>query len=185
MNDRKVTFRQDILKMKVKVFTFIFTLFISFPLLISAQDDTYPTEERLFYIARSKNNNLVCYDVNLQDGKLNTKHPLNVYWLNREKNPGKTNGLSVIEDKFAYGYKLISEGDDTCEITLNAYPKRPLTISKKGGKYVCLMEIDKHIATLNSLYVKAKPNNSISVEYVELQGNALDTQQSVSERVKK
>ena len=89
------------------------------PQIIHSQENTYPTPERLFYIARSLNKNLVCYDANIVNGKLKNKDPLNVYWVNREENPGKTNELSYIQRKMAYGYKLISQGDDTCEVTLS------------------------------------------------------------------
>ena len=78
------------------------------------EEGTYPTVGRLFHIARSVNKNLVCYDVNLRDGKLDTHDPLNVYWVNREKHPGETNGLSYIQRKMAYGYKLISASDNAC-----------------------------------------------------------------------
>ena len=37
---------------------------------------TYPTPDRLFHIARSLNRNLVCYDANQTNGKLDTKSPL-------------------------------------------------------------------------------------------------------------
>ena len=125
-------------------------------------DSTYPTAERLFHIARSLNKNLVCYDVNLENGKLNTKSPLNIYWVNREERVGETNGLSYFQRKMAYGYKLVSEGDDTSEVTLTAYSGKKLTI-----------------------YVKGKPNNPLGVEYVELQGTAINTGVKVTERVKK
>ena len=51
-------------------------------------NSTYPTPNRLFHIARSLNRNLVCYDANQANGKLDTKEPVKVYWLNREKEPG-------------------------------------------------------------------------------------------------
>lgn len=62
-------------------------------------NSTYPTPDRLFHIARSLNRNLVCYDANQTNGKLDTKEPIKVYWLNREMEPGKTNGLSFIQKK--------------------------------------------------------------------------------------
>lgn len=148
-------------------------------------ENTYPTPERLFYIARSANKNLVCYDINLENGKLNTQSPLNVYWVNREEHPGKTSGLTYIQRKMAYGYKLVSEGDDSCDITLSAYPTKKLTICKRGSKYVCLATIDNQQAILESLYVKAKSGNPLSVEYVELQGVTTNTGTNVTERVKK
>lgn len=80
-------------------------------------NSTYPTPDRLFHIARSLNRNLVCYDANQANGKLDTKEPVKVYWLNREKEPGKTNGLSFIQKKMAYGYKVVSVAEHTCTIT--------------------------------------------------------------------
>ena len=87
-------------------------------------NSTYPTPDRLFHIARSLNRNLVCYDANQTNGKLDTKEPIKVYWLNREMEPGKTNGLSFIQKKMAYGYKVVSVAEHTCTITLTAYPER-------------------------------------------------------------
>lgn len=158
---------------------------IATPYASNPEENTYPTAERLFYIARSANRNLVCYDVNQENGKLNTQTPLNVYWVNREEHPGKTNGLSYFQRKMAYGYKLISQGDDSSEVTLSAYPAKKLTICKRDSKYVCLVTIDNQQAILQSLYVKAKPGNPLSVEYVELQGVTTDTGIKVTERVKK
>lgn len=164
----------------ILLFSIIATSYASNP-----EENTYPTADRLFYIARSANRNLVCYDVNLENGKQNTQTPLNVYWVNREEHPGKTNGLSYFQRKMAYGYKLISQGDDSSEVTLSAYPAKKLTICKRDSKYVCLVTIDNRQAILQSLYVKAKPGNPLSVEYVELQGVTTDTGIKVTERVKK
>ena len=170
----------------------ILIILLSCCLLISASvsaanpdEDTYPTAERLFHIARSTNKNLVCYDINLENGKLNTKSPLNVYWVNREERPGETNGLSYFQRKMAYGDKLVSTGDDSAEVTLSAYPAKVLTICWKDGEYICLATIDNQQAKLESLYVKTKPSNPLGVEYVELQGIATDTGTKVTERIKK
>lgn len=148
-------------------------------------ENTYPTAERLFYIARSANKNLVCYDINLENGRLNTQSPLNVYWVNREEHPGRTNGLSFFQRKMAYGYKVVSTGDDFSEVTLSAYPAKKLMIRRQDSHYICQTTIDNHPAILQSLYVKAKEGNPLSVEYVELQGTTIDTGEKVMERVKK
>ena len=100
-------------------------------------NSTYPTPDRLFHIARSLNRNLVCYDANQTNGKLDTKEPIKVYWLNREMEPGKTNGLSFIQKKMAYGYKVVSIAEHTCTITLTAYPEKKLTICREGDHFVC------------------------------------------------
>lgn len=167
------------------ILTFLAVWFMFVPLHSRAQGNTYPTPERLFHIERNKNRNLVCYDINLKEGKLNTKEPLNIYWINREENPGEKKNLSGIQRRFAYGFKLRSSGNDTAEVTLTAYPGRILTIRKWNGKYVCTVEIDNKTAILQSLYVKAKEGSFTSVEYVELRGVTIDSGQLVTERVSK
>lgn len=152
---------------------------------VDPDGDTYLTAERLFHIARSVNKNLVCYDVNLVEGKMDTHEPLKVYWVNREERPGETNGLSFFQRKMAYGYKLVSEGDDASVCTLNAYPERELTISRHEGRYVCLMMIDGKRSILQSLYVKVNPKNPLDVEYVELRGKSVAGNQPVTERIKR
>jgi len=152
---------------------------------VAGPDSTYRTPERLFHIARSLNRNLVCYDINLSNGQLNPKEPVKVYWVNREKEPGKSNGLSFIEKKMAYGYKVVSMEGQTCTITLTAYPKKELTISREGNRHVCHAKINDRPALLQSLYVKASPNNPLHVEYVELRGITVDTGTAVTEKVRK
>ncbi|MCD8042091.1 MAG: DUF4833 domain-containing protein [Tannerellaceae bacterium] len=154
-----------------------------FPLFLSAQEKGVTSEKRLFHIERSKNRNLVCYDANLVEGKLDTKKPLDVYWVNQEDNPGHVNGLSGIEKRFAYGYKTVSQGEDSSRITLTAYPGRVLTVQRIEGRYVCTIEIDGQTAILEKLYVKAKPGNSLSVEYVELTGVDIASGETLFERV--
>ncbi|MDD6209096.1 MAG: DUF4833 domain-containing protein [Bacteroidales bacterium] len=176
--------------MKKRIFACIAValLLFSFAFVAEASDsegNTYPTPNRLFYIARSVNKNLVCYDVNLENGELNTRDPLNIYWVNREEHPGETNGLSYFQRKMAYGYKLVSAGNDSCVVTLTAYPDKELTICRQGSKYVSITTIDNQSAILKSLYVKADPNNPLSVEYVELQGVSVNTGQPLTEIVKK
>lgn len=148
-----------------------------------SQENTAPTPERLFHIERSKNRNIVCYDVRLVNGLPDEKDPLNVYWINGEESPGERKGLSAIQKRMAYGYKQISRDAESCRITLQAYPDRTLTLRQLEGKYVCTLQINGKEAILDRLYVKAKESNSLKVEYVELFGTTLDTRAAVSERV--
>ena len=149
---------------------------------VTPEEDTYPTPERLFYIARSLNRNLVCYDANLQEGKLDLEEPIEVYWLNRTDRPGYTNGLNFIQRKMAYGYKVKQKGNDVCQVTLSAYP-RDITIRKTGDSYQAFVDINGSPARLVSLFVQLKPNSSINVDYVELQGYSVSTGKRVTERI--
>ena len=148
--------------------------------------DTYHTKDRLFYITRSVNKNLVCYDANLVNGKLEADDPIKVYWINREEHPGEREGLTYIQRKLAYGYKLISREGNNYNCSLSAYPKRLITVTQDAnGNYVCYITINNERAILKSLYVKAHPKNSLKVEYVELRGISLKTNQKITERIKR
>lgn len=149
------------------------------------EENTYRTANRLFHIARSANRNLVCYDVKLKVDHLDPKEPLRVYWVDREEHPGKTDPLNYIQKKLAYGYKLISNNGDECVISLTAYPSRKLTIKRYKDDYACFMLIDNKPAILQSLYVKAHERNPLNVIYVELRGISVDTNEIVTERVKR
>ena len=64
-------------------------------------------------------------------------------------------------------------------------PVKKLTICREGDHFVCHVKIDNRQAILQSLYVKASPNNPLNVEYVELQGITTDTGVPVTEKVSK
>lgn len=148
------------------------------------EEDLYPTPQRVFHIARSLNKNVVCYDANIEEGKLNIDKPLNVYWLNREDQKGKTNGLNFIQRKMVYGYKVVTKGDDTSTVILSAYSKRELKIRRQGTHYVCQTTIDGKPAILEYIYVKVNDRNSLKVDYVELHGATLSSGKDVVEQIR-
>jgi hypothetical protein len=58
-----------------------------------------------------------------------------------------------------------------------------MKICKHEGKYVCMVSINGQMAILSFIYVKAKPSNSLLVEYVELNGLDIKTGATLKERV--
>lgn len=173
--------------MKHSILRKIFLFFLFVPLLLRAQSEghVYTTPERLFHIARSVNRNLVCYDVQLIQGKVSAEHPIKVYWLNREERPGARDGLSYIQRKWAYGYQAVRSASQQWTCTLKAYPKRSLTLTCHQGKWCCLVRIRQQEAILKSIYVKSRDHNPLKVEYVELKGCTLAGGRDVSERIYK
>lgn len=147
------------------------------------EGNLYLTPQRLFHIARSINRNLVCYDVNLVNGKLDMKKPLSVYWMNREERMGEKNGLNFFQRKMVYGYKVVAEGENSCTITLTAYSGKKFMICQQGGRYVCETTIDGKKAVLKYLYVKVSEHNPRGVDYVELHGETLSSKEEVVERI--
>ena len=147
-------------------------------------DNTYSTEARLFHIERSKNRNIVCYDLNTDATNiLDEKSPMLVYWVNREEYPGKHGPLSYIQKKLAYGYTVIGKQNGVITIELNAVKGRKITIEQNNQRYSCRMEINKQPSTLSKVYVKTKTSNSLQVEYIDIQGCSLETGALVTERI--
>lgn len=172
--------------MKLKVLAVAVLLACLFPVRMPAAEpegNLYLTPERLFHISRSVNRNLVCYDVNLVDGKLDEDEPLNVYWVNREERMGEKNGLNFFQRKMAYGYKVVAKGKGSSTVTLTAYPARKIEICRQGAGYACRTTINGKPAILQYMYVKVNDRNPLKVNYVELHGQTLSSKEEVTERI--
>jgi hypothetical protein len=149
-----------------------------------SKDDTYPNEKRLFHIERSKNKNIVCYDINTnKTGEPDEKKPLSVYWINREEHPGQQGELSYIQRKLAYGYTVLGKQNGIITIELNAAKNRKITIERNKQGYFCRIEINGQPSVLTKIYIKTKTSNSLQVEYVDVEGFDLVTGTPVTERI--
>jgi len=139
---------------------------------------------RLFHLERSKNRNVVCYDVNVTNGTLDAKNPVKVYWIRVEEG-GIKKDLSYLQRKLAYGYKVIAHKNNESTVILNAYDKMPVKICKRKGRWIAAISINGKEVKISKLYVKSKPNNSLRVEYVEIFGNYTSSGAHVSKRIVK
>ena len=154
------------------------------PVALPNDDNTYSTEKRLFHIERSKNRNIVCYDLNTDTtGAPDEKKPLSVYWINREEHPGRRGDLSYIQEKLAYGYTVTGKQNGVIIIELNAVKDRKITVEHNERKFFCRIEINRQPSALQKIYIKTKTNNSLQVEYVDIQGFDLATGLLVTERI--
>ena len=140
---------------------------------VVAQVKTSP----LFFIARSKNANVVHYDARLTaDGKLDPKEPVIVYWVMLAED-GRRKELSWIEKKKAYGFEI--EPDPSAKgfkMTLVADPQRPITVKQERDAVRAEGVIDGRPAVLEKMYIKASDGlTGPKVEYLELYGKDLQT----------
>lgn len=158
------------------------TCFLIFPCILFAGDEINNSENRLFHVERSKNRNIVCYDVKIINNFLD-KEPVDVYWINMEEKAGEKSGLSNLQKKLAFGYKLITKGSESADIALNACPNRKMKICKNGNKFECIIDICNQAAILQKIFVKTKDKNHIKVEYVELTGVNLASGELINEKI--
>ena len=142
-------------------------------------------EFRIFYITRSKNQNIVCYDARFKsNGQIDTSEPVHAYWINQTDKPGEKSDLSYIQNKLAYGYSSSINNKNEIEISLVAFPDRKLRIHSAGpGKAEGRMRINGTEAVLNRIHVEADPSNSLRVLYVDLFGQNPENGKAITERI--
>lgn len=140
------------------------------------------SDGRLFHFERSKNKNIVCYDIQLKDGNLNLKDPCDVYWL-RLETTGVRKELSYIEQRFGYGYKVKSKSPNEAIIQLTAYKDLPVKICKRQNKWVAVVALQGQETILEKIYVKSHPDNSLKVQYVEITATSISTGQKIIHRI--
>jgi len=138
-------------------------------------------DEKLFHVRRNLNRNIIVYDACLNDGKLNVKDPIHVYWKNLEHNPVTTNELNFIQRKLAYGYSIISCQEGKATIKLKAYKERPLRVYCHEGKWVAVTTINGAECILTEIYAHCL--SKTSCEYLELHGKRLAGGQKEVEKV--
>lgn len=137
--------------------------------------------DRLFFVSRNLNRNIIVYDIRLNNGALDVDEPLHVYWYNQEKNPVTTNELNYIQRKLAYGYSVQKKGNNEVTIKLKAYGERPVRICKHKGEWVAITKINGKDCILTEIYAQC-PNRR-SCDYLELKGKALSDGSAQKERV--
>ena len=124
--------------------------------------------ERLFVFERSTNKNYICYDVNIKDGKLNTKEPVHAYWIRAEEG-GEKKQLSYLQFNFAFGYKVDSKKADEVTIHLTPYKNLPIRITKRGGKWIALVTMEGQEMVVSKFFAQMK-GESLTCLYVDVTG---------------
>lgn len=141
-------------------------------------------QQRLFHIDRSRNKNIVCYDVNLDGNKLHKKKPVIEYW-ERLAEDGRRESLSFFEKQFAFGYHVIKADETEAIVKLKAYKKREVRIHMHKGKWIASTIINGKECRLTRIKVKSIPPKDLKVEYVELCGTTLKGNKEEVERIEK
>lgn len=140
--------------------------------------------ETLFCIERSKNANVVCYDVRLDDDRQpHADRPVSVYWILHAED-GRRDKLSWLEKK-AYGFEITKKPSrGSFRMRLSAFPKRELSVARAGGRFRAQLSIDGRPAYLTSIFVKTKERGiRPQVVYVELHGTDVENSKKRVERI--
>jgi len=141
----------------------------------SSPKDTLPTprtENMLFFLQRDPDENTVIYQLNYDnEGKLDQRNPVKGSWI-RYTEGGKCRELTGIENRFAYGVRCKSLGNDEFEIRLAAYKKLPLYLkrSEEDHKYKIYIRDEGKDYLLKRVFVRVNGGSFWfpRVQYIDL-----------------
>lgn len=152
--------------------------------------DTFPVprfnNRTQFYVQRTPNTNTIMYELNMKDGVINEDNPVHVYWI-RYAEGGKTQELSYIQRKFAYGVKVSKIADEKFKLLFAAYDKIPFYLMKStAGIFHTYVELDGKMVVLKRLYIRIDPGGTFwapNVKYVEFKGTEVASGKEVVKRI--
>ncbi len=142
--------------------------------------------ESLFVIARSKNANVVHYDVRLKGARFDADEPVAAYWVLHAEG-GRREALSFFERRLAYGFSAkMAPGGDALSLCLQAFPRRVLSVRRDArGRCRAHVTIAGEAATLDRIFVATDERGvTPSVRYLDLLGVSLAARTSVTERIR-
>lgn len=138
----------------------------------------------LFAIERSKNKNVVRYDLRLdKSGVYDVRRPLDVYWSMLAED-GRRLELSAFERR-AYGFELLPHAKPTeLGVRLVAVKGRPLSVRRRDGVFRAEIPIGGQLAFLDSIFVATREVAPLPrVLYVELRGRRIGDECPLRERL--
>jgi hypothetical protein len=141
------------------------------------------TQVPLFTIERSVNGNVVHYDAQLKDGKLDPQQPVVAYWILSEN--GKRQELNVLERLKAYGFSIRPDKEpEAYRMTLVADKKKEIRVFRMGAAVRAEAMIGACEAYLQKIFIVSKKSFMINLpEYADMIGNDMSTGMECHERV--
>jgi len=167
----------------LKLFIIIFFGILNFTTCF-ANGASWAQTDRLFFIERSKNKNLVQYDVRLLDNSdLPDSNPVIVYWVLEN---GQKEELSPIQRKYVYGIESQEKLEkNRFSIFLAALKDRKIVVEKIDGFYKAIIFISGKPSVLEKVFVESKErlNGLPRVLYIDLIGRTKQTNLPIRERI--
>jgi sterol desaturase/sphingolipid hydroxylase (fatty acid hydroxylase superfamily) len=145
------------------------------------------TENLLFFLQRDPNRNTVIYELNYNtNGALDTTMPVKCSWIRYEANEN-FKALNGIEERYAYGVKSKSLGNDQFEIRLVSYKKLPLYLMKSESdqKYRMYIKDGDENLLLKRVFVQITSGSFWlpKIKYIDLITVHSETGQEILKRI--
>lgn len=154
-------------------------LLLAAAVLLGAAGEDFPVPaepNQIFYVQRSLNSNTIVYTARIgEDGKLDPKRPVDVFWR-RYNDEGERKELSSLERSMAFGVKSdpVEGAPGSFMIRVVSYPKRPALLKIVDGVPRLEMKVAGVPAKLDHAYLDVDDSGSVpSVNRVDLYGVSL------------
>jgi len=165
------------------LFIVFFLIILSlFPRSIFAVSDE--TFSHLFFIERSKNKNLVQYDIRLaEDRDLPGPSPIRVYWI--LENGGREE-LNTIDREYAYGIARQEKLDkNKFKVILAGLKSLEIIVERMNDSFKAMVSIDGRESILERIYIKSEEKliGPPKILYIDLFGRTKEMGLPVKERI--
>jgi hypothetical protein len=142
-------------------------------------------ERNLFVITRSKNANVVHYDVRTRaNGQLELEDPVGAYWILAAED-GRREDLTWFETRFAYGFRLTSRPTKLgFRMRIAAFDEQDIVVRRhRDGRYRAHFTIAGRDAVLERIHVQTREGGlTPKVVHVDLVGRASAGGARITER---
>jgi hypothetical protein len=149
--------------------------------ILAASEDNV---SHLFFIERSKNKNLVQYDIRLTENRdLPDSRPVNVYWILEN---GRHEELNPIEKEYAYGIARQEKLDQNkVKVVLAGLKGLEIIVERMNNSFKALVSIRGRESILDKIYIKSeeKSNGLPKILYIDLFGRIKETGFPIRERI--
>jgi hypothetical protein len=138
----------------------------------------------LFFIERSKNTNLVQYDIRLtEDRDLPDPSPISVYWI---LGNGRREELNPIERKYVYGIVRQEKLDENkFRVILAGLKGLEIIVERMNDSFKAMVSIDGKESILERIYIKSeeKFTGLPKILYIDLFGRTKEMGLPIKERI--
>lgn len=142
----------------------------------------------LFKIERSRDSDILIYSLNVNSkGEVEPSEPIKVYWI-KQKGLEFTQPLTLIQQKYAYGIKLLNYNDSEqiWSFQFVSYQNKTFNLKKTGNQsFKVTTTAGNQEIIVSSLFIHFE-NNSFwfpSISSVDLLGNDLFTGTQIKEKL--
>jgi len=140
--------------------------------------------DHLFFIERSKNKNVVQYDIRLTEKKdLSERKPVIAYWVLEN---GHREELNSIEKEYAYGIARQEKlAQDKIKVILAAFKSLEIIVERINDSFKAVISINGTESILQRIYIKSEETRAglPTVLYVDLFGQNKKTGLPIRERI--